>query len=414
MTKKFDLKPTLVLSAICALIVALLAVVNMITAPVIEAQQNAAANAALLEVLPEGKNFEELDLGTYTLPTSIQKAWKADGGYVIQSVVTGYKDGLTIMCGIDSEGKIAGAKYIQSNETLGAENGLGDRFVGHTKDTITLDIVAGSTAKLTTNAYYKAIEDSLTAAVILGGGTADLRTPEQILQDNCNAALGTEGVSFTKWFAVTLIEGVDAVYEAADKSGRVYVFGESFVGVNANGEITTADAEQANKDAAATADAKISSITFTDVAIPSTVKKDKAEVVSIQLTNEGTYVFELLGYGYQYMFDYGDGTPIEIKLAIDAEGKIVDVLTVSHKESKGYGDACANEEYYEQYRGQGNDDIKETVNKYPVDHHDDLISTDTTDIGAIASATYTTLGYQRALKLAFSVFELLSAEGGND
>ena len=62
MTKKFDLKPTLVLSAICVVMVALLAVVNMITAPIIAAQQNAAANEALLVVLPDGKNFEEINL----------------------------------------------------------------------------------------------------------------------------------------------------------------------------------------------------------------------------------------------------------------------------------------------------------------------------------------------------------------
>ena len=63
MTKKFDLKPTIVLSAICVVIVALLAVVNLFTAPIIEAQKNAAANAALLEVFPNGEGFEEVKTG---------------------------------------------------------------------------------------------------------------------------------------------------------------------------------------------------------------------------------------------------------------------------------------------------------------------------------------------------------------
>ena len=112
MTKKFDLKPTLVLSAICVVMVALLAVVNLFTAPVIRAQQEAAANEALLEVLPEGKNFKDVDLTQYTLPASIEKAWSADGGYVFQSNVTGYKSGLIIMCGIGSDGKITGAAEV--------------------------------------------------------------------------------------------------------------------------------------------------------------------------------------------------------------------------------------------------------------------------------------------------------------
>ena len=85
------------------------------------------------------------------------------GGYVFQLEVTGYKPGLVIVCGIDADGKITGAEYISSSETLEAEVGLGSRFIGHTSDSITPDIVAGSTAKLTTNAYYKAIEIALSS-----------------------------------------------------------------------------------------------------------------------------------------------------------------------------------------------------------------------------------------------------------
>ena len=52
--------------------------------------------------------------------------------------------------------------------------------------------------------------------------------------------------------------------------------------------------------------------------------------------------------------------------------------------------------------------------KYPSDH-DDLISSDCTDVGAISSATFTTYGYQNAVKAAFAAFNTLTAtaEGGN-
>ena len=99
------------------------------------------------------------------------------------------------------------------------------------------------------------------------------------------------------------------------------------------------------------------------------------------------------------------------RMEIDVEdGKIIDVYTVSHAESKGYGDQCQTEEYYEQYRGKGDEEIKVSANKYS-DYSDDLIPTDTTDVGAIASSTNTTIGYQKAVKLAFKAFELLTAEG---
>ncbi len=418
MTKKFDLKPTIVLSAICVVIVALLAVVNMFTAPVIEAAQNAAANEALLVVLPEGKNFKEVDLTGKNLPANVDKAYTEDGGgYVFRVTVTGKSAGLMIMFGIDKNGAIVGTKVIADEETdtydvkvFPLVEGTDGGYKGMTLESFEPVLVGGAT--LTSKAYGEAAKIALGAFAALNGGEVDFRSPEQILQDNCNAALGTEGVTFTQWFTVTAISGVDKVYEATE--GRVFVIGENFVGVNANGDVTTTEASEADKTTALNANAKIQSITLTDVTIPAGTSKEKAEVVSIKKTNEDAYIFELLGFGYQYTFDYGDYTPISIKLAIDAQGKILDVLTVSHNESKGYGDACAQEEYYEQYLGKGDSDIVESADKYPHNHGDDLIASDSTDVGAISSATYTTLGYQRAVKLAFSVFEVLTAdEGGN-
>ena len=55
MTKE-NVKPVLVLSVICVVVALLLSFVNAITAPIIEA----AAAKALTEVLPDGKNFEEI------------------------------------------------------------------------------------------------------------------------------------------------------------------------------------------------------------------------------------------------------------------------------------------------------------------------------------------------------------------
>ena len=418
MTKKFDLKPTLVLCAICVVMVALLAVVNMITAPIIAAQQNAAANEALLVVLPDGKNFEEINLADAGLPSNIDMAYKeAGGGFVFRVTVAGKNPGLMIMFGINGAGEIVGTKVISEAETDAYDvnvfpgvEGTEGAYKGMTLDTFEPWLVGGAT--LTSKAYGEAAKLALSAYAVLSGGEVDFRTPEEILQDNCNAALGTTGVTFTKWFALATLDGVDKVYEAKDGSGRVYVIGETFVGVKADGTVVNGGAASENAKATA-ANAVIEAITLTDVAIPAGTSNKKAEVLSIKVTNNGAYVFELLGYGYQYMFDYGDGTPIKIRLSIDADGKIIDVLTLSHNESQGFGDACGNEEYYEQYKGQGNENIKESAKDYPWDH-EDYIASDTTDIGAIASATYTTLGYQRAVKLAFSVFEVLTAEGGNE
>ena len=73
---KQNLKNLTVFVCICSVIALLLAFTNSLTAPIIEQNQNAAANDALLEVMPEGKNFEEIDLSTYTLPTTVTEAYK--------------------------------------------------------------------------------------------------------------------------------------------------------------------------------------------------------------------------------------------------------------------------------------------------------------------------------------------------
>ena len=410
--KKY-IMPSVVLGSICLIVALMLSLINSITAPIIENAQNAAANEALLVVLPDGKNFEEITLDA-TYPAAITKGYRADGGFVFQVNVTGKSSGLIILIGIDTEGKIVGTKVITDQETdsydalvFPSVEGTEGSYKGMNLDTFEPYLVAGAT--LTSKAYSEAIKAALQSYVLASGGDVDTRTPEQILQDNCNTALGTTDVAFTKWFATEAIEGVDAVYVAADNSGRVFVIGETFVGVKADG--TLAGAADANETTVLAANAVIVNSTMTEITeLPEGV--DAKIVKKVYVTASGNYVFDLEAKGYQAGFEYGNKTPIQIKLSISADGKIIDCLTVSHQESKGYGDACATEEYYDQFRGSSADEIVITVT-HP-DYMTDQIAPDNTDKGVIASATYTTAGYQKAVKAAFAAFELLTANGGEE
>ena len=94
---------------------------------------------------------------------------------------------------------------------------------------------------------------------------------------------------------------------------------------------------------------------------------------------------------------------MKIKVSISADGKIIDVITLSQAETKGYGDKCQTEEYYESWIGITSDKV--------------VVSTSTqgsTDPGVISGSTYTTAGYQTAIKAAFTAFNIYTAEGGND
>lgn len=409
--KKENIKPTLVLSAICLVVALLLSGVNTITGPIIEAAQNAAANEALLEVLPEGKNFEELTLDD-SYPAVISMGYRADGGYVFRAAVTGKSAGLVIMCGIDAEGKVVGTKVIADQETdsydakvFPAVEGLDGAYKDMTLDAFDPYLVSGAT--LTSKAYGEAIKAALQAYVIANGGSVDIRTPEQILQDNCNAALGTTDLTFTKWFATETLTGVDAVYEAADESGYVFVMGDVFVGVNAQGEVVTTDASADALAAATAAHALVTASTLTEVTErPEGIHKD---VQKMYVTATGNYVLELKADAFSvHEYDeYGSGQnlPIIIQVSISADGKIIDCLTLSHGESKNIGDKCATQEYYDTWIGVTADRV--VISKEP-------ITSDNTDPGAIAGATWTAQGYQRAIKRAFEAFHLLTGGNQND
>ncbi len=160
--------PTVVLSAICIVVALILAAVNLITAPAITEALEKKTNEALLEVLPDGVSFEKTD--TIGLPSEVTAAYRAEsGGYVFQLTVTGYKSGLIIMFGIDENGKIAGAKYLSSSETLGAENKLGEMYIGSdSSDYASVDVISGAT--MTSNGYKNAVRAALEAYEILKGG----------------------------------------------------------------------------------------------------------------------------------------------------------------------------------------------------------------------------------------------------
>ena len=78
------LKSVVALTLICAVTAVLLAVVNSVTAPIIAEQESAAANEALLVVMPDGKDFETVDLTAYELPATIVEAYHETNtnGYV--------------------------------------------------------------------------------------------------------------------------------------------------------------------------------------------------------------------------------------------------------------------------------------------------------------------------------------------
>ena len=161
---KQNIKSVLSLTIICSVMAVLLAVTNWVTAPIIKEHENAAVGGALLEVLPDGKNFAPVDLTKYELPETVEEAYSEDnGGYVFKLKTSGYGADLIIMCGIDSKGVVKGVQYISGNETLGYEATYGEKLKDATSDTIDgVETISGATK--TTTAFKNAVKDALNAS----------------------------------------------------------------------------------------------------------------------------------------------------------------------------------------------------------------------------------------------------------
>lgn len=384
---KKSIKSTLVLVCICAAVSVMMALTNALTAPIIEKQQSDAANAALLEIMPNGSGFEELaDLSAYTLPATVTKAWReANGGHVIQLTTTGYGSGLVILVGVNADGTVSGTKCLASTETLGYEKTFGESFTGkNAEEVAAVDTVAGATK--TTAAYRGAVTDAINTAIILGGGSVDIRTEEEILNDNLAAALPAAEGKFTKLFIVEDITGIDAVYTADNGAGSVYLVGEEFIAV------PTGETHANETVAIAHAALAASSLTALDI---STFEGLPTAVLSASVTASGNYVMELRAAGYGIQGEWhASGEYIKLKVSMTADGRIIDCVTLSQKESEGIGDVCADPDFYGQFVGK-------TEATYG-------------DVDTVSGATLTTGGYKTAIMRAFEALNILKGGQSNE
>ena len=384
---KKSIKSIVVLVCICATVSVLLALTNYITAPIIKENEQKKSDSALLEVMPNGGGFKMVDTSAYTLPSTVSEVYRAEnGGYVVKLETTGYSAGMVLMCGISVDGTVVGTKLISSGETpaiggVAAESFATSVIGKNTTDIDNVDTISGATK--TTAAYRAAIKDALNAIVILGGGSVDLRTEEEILNDNLSVALPAANGKFTKYFFVEVIEGIDAIYLAENNEGMVCVIGEQFVAIDANGQVIT-ECSESDSQTVKVAMALLTATTTADIDLTQ-YSGLPSQLVSAKLTATGNYIIEIKAAGYGIVggdeYHPTSNEYIYIRVSLTADGKVIDCLTLSQAETDGIGSACANESFYGQFDGK----TEETYN----------------NIDAITGATMTTDGYKKAILRAF-------------
>ena len=111
----YVLRLTLTLLIITSVVAAALAGINSITAPIIQQLTWQKIQNAIEAVLPGGGEAVE-----FTDSTGIvQCVYKGENGYAVQVTPGGFDGEITMMVGVDNEGKVLGISIIDQSETAG-------------------------------------------------------------------------------------------------------------------------------------------------------------------------------------------------------------------------------------------------------------------------------------------------------
>jgi electron transport complex protein RnfG len=232
--------PIIVLSSICVVVALLLSAINLVTAPIIKAAADKIANETLTVVLPDGESFEEIDISSAGLSQNVTKAHKetTGKGYVFEIKSSGYKSGMVIMVGIDSEGKITGTKCIATQDTFGKEPEIDGKYNGQTLSDFAPVMIGGAT--MTSNGYRDAVNLALQSYVSVTGGKLD----DSIVLEGMIPTLAPGFVSTVK---IEASGNIVKAFKAKNDTGFAYIFknGDTSVLalVNATGACKIYDAE---------------------------------------------------------------------------------------------------------------------------------------------------------------------------
>lgn len=171
--------PMLTLFVICSVATALLGVTNHVTAPIIEQLAIETEIKSRQVVFADAKSFGEAEVladGT-SVVTALDDAGNVIG-HVVVNTAKGYGGDISVMTGVDAEGKVTGVNILSHAETAGlgakaAEQSFRDRFIGLIGGiTVSKDKAGDNSIDAITGATItsRAVTDAVNAAIEAAGG----------------------------------------------------------------------------------------------------------------------------------------------------------------------------------------------------------------------------------------------------
>ena len=161
-TVLYVLRLALTLFLIAAVVAAALAGVNSITKPIIEQLNAEKTQKAIEAVLPGG--FDEQLTDFDNQGGLVSKVYKGANGYALEVLPSGFDNTITMMVGVDNEGKVLGISIVSHTETeaIAAAPIASVPAAIVANNTVAVDTVAGAT--VTSNAIIDAVVKCLEQA----------------------------------------------------------------------------------------------------------------------------------------------------------------------------------------------------------------------------------------------------------
>ncbi len=222
MSNKKDL---IVILGVLIIGVALLSVLNIFTAPVIEENRAGAETAPLYAVMSDASGFEKLTLEN--LPSTVYEVWKEKSGkgYVVRcSTNKGFtgKD-ILLTVAVSKEGIVTGINLDEYPETKEFGSDYPLSYIGENSTLSGVEIVSGVT--YSSSAFKGAVRDAFEALTSSGLVRAVEKEPEQIYEESLlkffGEALTPKGLLVAEEFTSS-VPGVRKAYKAGNGSAVCY------------------------------------------------------------------------------------------------------------------------------------------------------------------------------------------------
>ncbi len=172
------LVPTVTLFVICLIATALLGFTNQVTAPIIEELAIKTEMESRQIVFADAASFgEETEVNGASVVTALDENGEIIG-HVVVNIAKGYGGDISVMTGVDSEGKVTGVNILSHSETAGlgakaAEKSFRDKFIGLVDGiTVSKDKAGDNSIDALTGATItsRAVVNAVNAAIEAAGG----------------------------------------------------------------------------------------------------------------------------------------------------------------------------------------------------------------------------------------------------